>query len=222
MSEVTARTPLDIDSLIQRIKQIARERGWALEGMGEVVRDTPEPGNGWTIKTPLQRFAERREYVFTEFLAGSAEECVTRAYWGILKRPPDPAGFQSYLEFLKSGGSRVFMLTAMLWSPEGQKAGVKIAGVEWLRRHALFRNERVRRILCRLMDIVSRPGLYMQMGLMAVENEIHDTLSQWRAELLGSQQVLRKDCQRAAEQTASTLRARLAEMGNSVEMQGIG
>ncbi len=86
----------------------------------------------------MQAKLETRARYDIGYLLGFHDETFIRnAYHVILKREPDDAGFAQFLKDLRSGRySKIDILRSLRFSPEGQKAGVKIAG---LSRASVFR-----------------------------------------------------------------------------------
>lgn len=65
---------------------------------------------------------------------------VERAYWSILGRAPDPDGGSHHLAELRSGVSKLTILSRLRESPEGREHGTPIVGLdEALRRHRAAR-----------------------------------------------------------------------------------
>ncbi|MEQ1556819.1 MAG: glycoside hydrolase family 99-like domain-containing protein, partial [Gallionella sp.] len=65
-----------------------------------------------------------------ELLALQDEAFVNAAYRALLKRNPDAEGFNYYLNRLRKGVRKLRILDQLRNSPEGQKAGVHLAGVD--------------------------------------------------------------------------------------------
>ena len=103
------------------------------------------------------RLPVKREYVLGEVIAPNDASFVDTAYRIIMRRPPDDEGFSYFLGELRAGRlSKIEVLGALRWSPEGVASDVHIDGllipfklqqlkrkrwigpaVSWL--HALFR-----------------------------------------------------------------------------------
>ncbi|HJP94045.1 MAG TPA: methyltransferase domain-containing protein [Pyrinomonadaceae bacterium] len=86
----------------------------------------------------LQPALEKREqYQLNDLLGFHDEEFVRTAYRVVLGREPDDAGLAEYLGKLRSGRyNKIDILTSLRFSPEGEKANVRIAG---LNRFSAFR-----------------------------------------------------------------------------------
>lgn len=75
-------------------------------------------------------FEEREEYQLGELLAFHDEQFIRNAFKAILKREPDDHGLPQYLGNLRSGRySKIDILTSLRFSPEGEKANVRIEGL---------------------------------------------------------------------------------------------
>ena len=86
----------------------------------------------------LQPDLERRDaYHVNDLLGFHDDQFVRNAYWAILRREPDDAGLAQYLGKLRSGRySKIDILAALRFSPEGRRANVEIKG---LSRYSYFR-----------------------------------------------------------------------------------
>ncbi|CAK0781321.1 hypothetical protein CCP4SC76_7830002 [Gammaproteobacteria bacterium] len=67
-----------------------------------------------------------------DFFWFQGREFVTVAYRTLLKRDPDPSGLQAYSGYLGKGGSRLFVLFSLRYSPEGRSWGVPLTGLGWV------------------------------------------------------------------------------------------
>ena len=73
---------------------------------------------------------KQRGYYIGDFLGFHGGEFVNNAYVGILRREPDPEGYEFYLHNLKTGTmSKVEILGRLRFSPEGRTKGVRIKGL---------------------------------------------------------------------------------------------
>jgi O-antigen chain-terminating methyltransferase len=80
------------------------------------------------------QFHSRRDdqYHIDDFLKYHGEEFLRTAYRALLKREPDPSGWTQYLNSLSSGRfNKVDILASLRYSPEGERAQVKVAGLAW-------------------------------------------------------------------------------------------
>lgn len=81
------------------------------------------------FKPPTRDFKKRDEYVVSDFLAYDDLAFVTHAYQAILHREPDDSA-RGHLEALRTGGAtKIEILAALRWSPEGVSHGVHIDGL---------------------------------------------------------------------------------------------
>lgn len=114
-----------VDEIMARIRAEAVRRRQAEAGMrvGRPASPDAEP------------FPAKRKYALDDFLRLGDERFVRGAYQGLLRRHPDPADLAADLEGLRSGRTaKVDLLIGLRWSPEGRRLGVKISGLERLRR----------------------------------------------------------------------------------------
>ena len=73
-----------------------------------------------------------RHYHINDLLQYHGAEFVRNAYRAILNREPDAAGWARHLENLASGRfNKIDILASLRYSPEGERARVKIAGLTW-------------------------------------------------------------------------------------------
>lgn len=72
------------------------------------------------------------QYHINDLLKYHGEDFLRNAYRALLKREPDPSGWTKYLESLASGRfNKVDILASLRYSPEGERAQVKVAGLAW-------------------------------------------------------------------------------------------
>ena len=82
----------------------------------------------WQPSAP--RIAVKQEYALDELLAFSDRDFIENAYRAVLRRGPDEGGMSHHLTRLRNGvESKVGILAALRWSPEGEKAGVHVDGL---------------------------------------------------------------------------------------------
>lgn len=84
------------------------------------------------ISAPVSKdeeFKNKKSYALDEFLGLDGEEFVRYAYFGILKRAPDPEGLALHLNLLRSGTSKTDMLKGIRHSREGNIVGANISGI---------------------------------------------------------------------------------------------
>ena len=81
-------------------------------------------------QSSASRIPLKREYALPELLSLSDRDFVESAYRALLRRAPDDSGLTHYLERLRDGRlSKVEVLAALRWSPEGEKEGVHVDGL---------------------------------------------------------------------------------------------
>lgn len=72
------------------------------------------------------------QYHIDDFLKYHGEDFLRNAYRALLKREPDQGGWTQYLGSLESGRlNKVDILASLSYSPEGERAQVKVAGLAW-------------------------------------------------------------------------------------------
>lgn len=73
-----------------------------------------------------------RQYHINDLLQYHGADFVRNAYRAILNREPDAAGWARHLDNLASGRfNKIDILASLRYSPEGERARVKIAGLTW-------------------------------------------------------------------------------------------
>lgn len=135
---------LDLAQLMEQIKTDAerRKRNALNNGASlfyrqlitqafDVLLPSSRPTNPLLPDLKLQPELEKREeYQLGELLAFHDEEFIRNAYKAMLRREPDDHGFSQYLGNLRSGRySKIDILTSLRFSPEGEKANVRIEGL---------------------------------------------------------------------------------------------
>lgn len=134
----TSDSEIKVDRVMHEIREaVARER------LGEDVSATrftpgvaPSP-EARIVSSPLSlqpEFQPRadNQYHVNDLLKYHGGDFVRHAYRAILKREPDAAGFAQHLENLAGGRfNKVDVLASLRYSPEGERARVKIDGLAW-------------------------------------------------------------------------------------------
>lgn len=72
---------------------------------------------------------QRDHFEAGELLSFQDAQFIEIVYWAILKRAPDPAGTDHYSTFLHKGGNPRLVIESLRYSPEGEKIGVRVAGI---------------------------------------------------------------------------------------------
>src|ERR1051325_7356987 len=135
---------LDLGQLMEQIRSDAEKRKRNALNNGaslfyrqlitqafDVLLPSSRPANPLLPDLKLQsEFEKRDEYQLAELLGFHDEEFIRNAYRAILRREPDDHGFPQYLGNLRSGRySKIDILTSLRFSPEGEKANVRIEGL---------------------------------------------------------------------------------------------
>jgi SAM-dependent methyltransferase len=81
----------------------------------------------WRPAAP--RLPSKGAYDLQELLAFSDADFIDVAYRTLLRRPPDESGRQHYLQWLRSGASKVEIMADLRWSPEGRARDVHVDGL---------------------------------------------------------------------------------------------
>ena len=82
----------------------------------------------WQPAAP--RIPVKQAYELSELLSFSDKDFIDNAYRAVLRRTPDAAGLGHHLTRLRNGqSSKVEVLAALRWSPEGEKEGVHVDGL---------------------------------------------------------------------------------------------
>lgn len=142
MNDTSKVAPIDMQKLVQQIKQEAKERDAEKEQEAFQPADTEnsflttllsvaEPGH------PEQAISEQSAVLpelhhLDDFLFYEGRDFVRYAYIGILLREPDQKGMDNNLKFLRLGGSRETVLVRLMLSDEGQSKAVPIKGMSQL------------------------------------------------------------------------------------------
>ena len=71
----------------------------------------------------------RAFYRLSDFSPFDGPAFIDVAYRAILDRPPDPAGLAYYIQRLNTGSSKIRILSALRYSPEGRRSQAYIAGL---------------------------------------------------------------------------------------------
>jgi 2-polyprenyl-3-methyl-5-hydroxy-6-metoxy-1,4-benzoquinol methylase len=127
--------PLPTDEMLRRIRaEVARRRGEPVamnfESASATSRHAVTDGKLERWQPAASRLTIKREYSLPELLVRSDADFIISAYRAVLKRAPDPGGFDYNLAMLRSGGmTKVEVLAAMRWSEEGEACGVHIDGL---------------------------------------------------------------------------------------------
>ncbi|NDK38354.1 DUF4214 domain-containing protein [Pseudoxanthomonas gei] len=121
---------LSVDEIMAQVRGEVIRRGGSLpEAVAAAAPQAHAAGLArWQPSAP--RIAMKREYALPELLSFSDRDFIENAYRAVLRRAPDDTGVVHYLERLRDGRlSKVEVLAALRWSPEGEKEGVHVDGL---------------------------------------------------------------------------------------------
>ena len=120
---------LSVDEIMLRIRHEVISRGGQLPVAADPAGAASMPKlASWQPSAP--RVAVKQEYALHELLSFSDADFVENAYRAVLRRAPDAGGMTDYLSRLRNGQeSKVGILAALRWSPEGEQAGVHVDGL---------------------------------------------------------------------------------------------
>lgn len=82
-----------------------------------------------TASNTVPAAALRDEFSIPELSQAHFTSFLEQAFAALLRRPPDPAGFDAQMRLLVQGRSKIEILGNLRWSPEGRDIGVR---VPWL------------------------------------------------------------------------------------------
>lgn len=113
---------LTVEQIMERIRENLRERDSDSEfSFLEPLKceDLPED-------------LDKKEYQINDFLKYHDKEFVRFTYRAILKREPDPSGYDNYLSKLRSGRlDKIDIIVSICKSPEGRSKGVKVKNINY-------------------------------------------------------------------------------------------
>lgn len=130
-----SRERLSVTEIMRRVQdELSRRRAGTPTGDDPGTSDTACGDETATRFQPwrsaLRADAGKKEFVLGELLAASDVTFVELAYRALLRRDPDPAGYDHYVSSLRSGRmSKVELLGALRWSPEGRARSVHVDGL---------------------------------------------------------------------------------------------
>jgi len=133
---------INVDQLMYEIREtVARQQRGAgqngsqyLSDFSLTTRSGPDSqGDPTSLNLqPQFLFHPDDQYHIDDLLKYHGEDFVRNAYRAVLKRDPDPDGWTEYLRSLESGRlNKIDVLARLRYSPEGEQAKVKIAGLAW-------------------------------------------------------------------------------------------
>jgi O-antigen chain-terminating methyltransferase len=146
------------------------------------------------------------QYHVNDLLQYHGRDFVRNAYRAILKREPDTAGWAEHLDNLSSGRfNKIDILASLRFSPEGERAGVKLQGLTWpaaIRR--MGRAPLIGYFVQLMIAFIRLPQLLQHQR----QSEFH---------LMAQQQQLVDHDNQVHQEMAETIRQALAQAGASAE-----
>lgn len=231
---------INVDRLMYEIREtVARQqRGVGQNGSeslsafsltGKAWPDSPGDSSSRSLQ-PEFHFRPNDQYHINDFLKYHGEDFVRNAYHALLKREPDPGGWTQYLSSLESGRlNKIDILASLRYSPEGERAQVKLAGLAW--PAAIRRLERLPIVgyllesviavarLPRLLRHLRQSEFYFlarQQQIVNRDNQVHrqlaETLAQISAQTLAGTE--------RAENQQQAIESLLLQQQGMVERQG--
>ena len=120
---------LSIDEIMQNVgKEVAHRSAYNLDKTPTSL--APQPAPKITLE-PVISFSQKSIYHRDEFMAYDDLEFVENAFLGILQRPADETGLSGYVNFMRNGGDKEFVLVDLLSSDEAKNNGVVVTGLRW-------------------------------------------------------------------------------------------
>jgi SAM-dependent methyltransferase len=116
---------INVDELMQQIREEVQRRKASIQ---------PDKSDQILLDKlphyPTQsNFEAKERYHINDFLQFHDISFINNAYLGILKRHPDPEGFEFYLGELRQGQLKEGILARLRFSPEGRAKAVSITGI---------------------------------------------------------------------------------------------
>jgi 2-polyprenyl-3-methyl-5-hydroxy-6-metoxy-1,4-benzoquinol methylase len=122
---------LSIDEIMHNVaKEVAYRATYQLDQTPVSLR--PQPVPKITLE-PVISFTQKKSYHRDEFMAYDDLQFVENAFLGVLQRPADETGLSGYVNFLRNGGDKEFVLIDLQSSGEAKNSSVVIAGLRWHR-----------------------------------------------------------------------------------------
>ena len=128
---------LSIDEIMQNVgKEVAHRSAYNLDKTPTSL--APQPAPKITLESVIN-FSQKPIYHRDELMAYDDLEFVENAFLGILQRPADGTGLSGYVNFIRNGGDKEFVLVDLLSSDEAKNNGVVVTGLRWHRMHNRLR-----------------------------------------------------------------------------------
>jgi Methylase involved in ubiquinone/menaquinone biosynthesis len=181
---VPVQPRLEPDEIMRRVRvEVAKRRGLPLDP-GQVALPAESPGQEGGLarwRSSALPDAAKREFILPELLEASDETFIATAYRALLRREPDQGGLAYYLGLLRTGGmSKVEVLGALRWSPEGRARSVHVDGLlapyllqKWQRKPLIG-------------PIVGWTQALLRLGALSRRQQLHDAAAAREAHGLGS------------------------------------
>jgi len=117
---------LTVEEIMERIrKKLEKRQEFVGEKKSESFGEMLRPEN-------LINDLDKKEYKISDFLKYHDKEFIHFAYKAILKREPDPSGYDNYLSKLRSGKlDKIDIIVSICKSPEGRSKGVKVKNINY-------------------------------------------------------------------------------------------
>jgi O-antigen chain-terminating methyltransferase len=236
----TSDSEINVDRVMHEIREdVARQhRGEgqkvsaSLSGFSLTGKSRPDsPGDSFSLSLQPESYSRPDDqYHINDFLKYHGERFVHHAYRAILKREPDAAGLAQYLERLAGGRfNKVDILASLRYSPEGERAQVKVKGLAWPARIRRVERVPIAGYLLQMVIAVARlPNLLrhlrqsefyllaQQQQIVDHDNQVHQQLAEALAQI--SAQTL-EGTERAANQ--QQVIESLLQQGQSLAAQQI-
>lgn len=137
MNDKSNVLPMDIQQLVQQIKQEAKKQEQEKKETEFQPTHIENSFLSALMPSPESDVDELNslspEFLhLNDFLLYQGREFVKQAFKAILLRKADRTGLENNVNFLRSGGSRQVLLVSLMLSEEGQKTAVHIKGMKWL------------------------------------------------------------------------------------------
>lgn len=176
---------LEPDEIMRRVRvEVAKRRELSSLDAGQVAQSAESPrqeGGLARWRSSVLPDAAKREFILPELLEASDETFVVTAYRALLRREPDQDGQAHYLGLLRTGGmSKVEVLGAIRWSPEGKARSVHVDGLlapyllqKWQRKPLVG-------------PIIGWAQALLRLGTLSRRQQMHDAAAAREAHGLGS------------------------------------
>jgi len=131
---MTDQQPLNAREIIDRVRRHAAGHPGGTADPSSAAQAAETDASG--VRAPFFQGGfldvERNSFDLREFLQFHDRTFVTYGYQALLKRDPDPEGFDHHLERLRSGrADKTRILASFRFSAEGRKRQVKVRGLWW-------------------------------------------------------------------------------------------